>query len=250
MNASTTCGSNCVPAQRRSSSIASASLFPRSYGRSEVIASNESHTNTMRLASGISSPRDPAGSPRRPSARGWRHDLRDPDECWRGAQYVRADRRMAAHHLPLLLVQWSRLVQHRERDRDLADVVQLGRVYRIGQSPDPPGPSDEPRLRPASRRARSACAAPALRRQDLQRQIPRLLAGAGTARILLCVHPLVDQLHRQIGIVGLLGQHHRSVGARYREALTLLAQRAQAGFDHLLAAIAPEQGAELVSPRR
>ena len=60
-NASTTSGSNCVPAQRRSSSMASVSGIGSRYGRSVVMASKASQTDTMRAPSGISSPRRPSG---------------------------------------------------------------------------------------------------------------------------------------------------------------------------------------------
>ena len=70
---STTTGSNCVPAQRRSSSSACLRRCARrAYGRPAVIASKASATATMRAPSGIASPASRPGSRRRPSARGWR----------------------------------------------------------------------------------------------------------------------------------------------------------------------------------
>ena len=73
-NASTTIGSNCVPAQRTSSSSASASESGSRYGRSGVvIAAYESATATIRAASGIVVPGDPVGvAQARPSARATR----------------------------------------------------------------------------------------------------------------------------------------------------------------------------------
>ena len=38
---------------------------------------------------------------------------------------------VAAHHLPLGVVERTLLVQHGVRDRDLADVVQLGRTHEL-----------------------------------------------------------------------------------------------------------------------
>src|SRR6185437_8395449 len=56
-NASTTRGSNCVPAQRRSSASASGGVMATRYERSVVIASNASQTQTIRAPIGIAPPR-------------------------------------------------------------------------------------------------------------------------------------------------------------------------------------------------
>ena len=55
-SASTTAGSNWVPAQRTSSASASRSGIARRYARSDVIASKASATKMMRAPSGIWSP--------------------------------------------------------------------------------------------------------------------------------------------------------------------------------------------------
>src|SRR6266700_6756399 len=52
-NASTTSGSNCVPPQRSISSTEWSNDRARRYGRSDVIASNVSHTEKMRADSGM-----------------------------------------------------------------------------------------------------------------------------------------------------------------------------------------------------
>ena len=59
--AATTSGSNCVPAQRRSSASATSSGRASRYGRSEVIACSASQTATIRAGRGIASPRRPSG---------------------------------------------------------------------------------------------------------------------------------------------------------------------------------------------
>jgi long-chain acyl-CoA synthetase len=63
-------GSYCVPAQRRTSSSARATVRPPRYGRWLVIASNESATAAMRAASGMRSRPGRRGRPSRPTARG------------------------------------------------------------------------------------------------------------------------------------------------------------------------------------
>ena len=55
-NASTTSGSNCVSAHRRSSSSATSALIRARYGRLETIASYASQTAITRAPSGMSSP--------------------------------------------------------------------------------------------------------------------------------------------------------------------------------------------------
>ena len=60
-SASTTRGSNCVPAHFRSSATAASCESARRYERSVVIALQASHVQTMRATSGISSPASPSG---------------------------------------------------------------------------------------------------------------------------------------------------------------------------------------------
>ncbi len=173
-------------------------------------------------------------------------DLRDMAERRRSAQDVRADRRVATHHLPLLLVEWSRLVQHRVRDRDLADVVQLGRADelrgRCVGHPEPPRDAQDE----LGDVLRVMLDVRLLHAQDLDREVPRLLTGAGAARVLLGVHPLVRKLHRQIGIGRVDRDEHASVRACDRERLTGLAERVEATAHGLLVGAAGEERAELV----
>jgi hypothetical protein len=61
VSASTTAGSNWVPAQRRSSWSASGTLRACRYGRSVVMAENASQTQTMRAGVGIAAPARPSG---------------------------------------------------------------------------------------------------------------------------------------------------------------------------------------------
>src|ERR1700689_4272932 len=81
--------------------------------RSEVITSNASQMAMMREPTGISSPARPSGEPRRgfPQGRGGQDD-------------ALADQGMATHELPLVLVERAGLLENRDRDRGLADVVQ------------------------------------------------------------------------------------------------------------------------------
>ena len=60
-NASTTAGSNWVPAQRRSSASAALVLRPALYGRTDCMASKESQTVMILAPSGIASPASPSG---------------------------------------------------------------------------------------------------------------------------------------------------------------------------------------------
>jgi hypothetical protein len=60
-NARTTSGSNCVPAHRDSSFLASTTEDCRLYERAEVITSNTSATATIRPAREISSAASPCG---------------------------------------------------------------------------------------------------------------------------------------------------------------------------------------------
>ena len=60
---STIAGSNCVPAAVRSRAAAASGSSRRRYGRSVVIAWNESQTRTTRASTGISSPAFPSGYP-------------------------------------------------------------------------------------------------------------------------------------------------------------------------------------------
>ena len=66
--ATITSGSNCVPAWRSSSSSAAVGRIGMRYGRLPIIALNESATETMRAASGMSTAASPSGYPR-PSRR-------------------------------------------------------------------------------------------------------------------------------------------------------------------------------------
>ena len=61
MSASTTSGSNWVPAFRSSSAIACSLVTASQYGRSEVIASYASQAVITRAASGIASAARPSG---------------------------------------------------------------------------------------------------------------------------------------------------------------------------------------------
>jgi hypothetical protein len=61
MNASTTAGSNWVPAQRCSSSSAASGVRGSENGRGLVIASNASATATIRAPSGMSAPASASG---------------------------------------------------------------------------------------------------------------------------------------------------------------------------------------------
>ena len=106
----------------------------RGRGGCVVIASNASHTATMRAPSGIASPASAvrvAGAVPVLVARA--HELRDRQQRGRGAQDALADDRVLAHEGPLLVGQRAGLVQDLVRDRHLADVVQLGRAHDLVQ---------------------------------------------------------------------------------------------------------------------
>ena len=54
------------------------------------------------------------------------HERRHLGQGGRGGQDPLADQRVAAHEAPLLVVQRAGLAEDRVRDRELADLVQLG----------------------------------------------------------------------------------------------------------------------------
>jgi len=60
-NSLASCGSNCTPAKRRSSPSTASRRSARRYGRSLLIASNASATETIRAVSGMSEPDSPSG---------------------------------------------------------------------------------------------------------------------------------------------------------------------------------------------
>ena len=145
MKSSTRLGSNCVPAQRRSSASASLRAH-RLAGRARVavIASKASQTAMMRAPSGISSPREAVGVAAAVPALVARAD--EPGDAARSAGAARedalADQRVLAHQLPLRVVERPGLVEDLVGDRDLADVVQLGgareHVELLGVEAEPP----------------------------------------------------------------------------------------------------------------
>ena len=58
------------------------------------------------------------------------HEAGARGERWRCEDDALADHRVAAHELPLVLVERAGLVEDLVRDRGLADVVKLGRECR------------------------------------------------------------------------------------------------------------------------
>ena len=108
--AATTAGSNCVPAQRSSSARASPGVHARAVGavgdhRVEGVADGDDARAERDLLAG-----EAVGvAARRPSARGWSARARRPGaSAGRGGDDPLADERVAAHELPLVVVERRR----------------------------------------------------------------------------------------------------------------------------------------------
>ncbi len=97
------------------------------------MASKESQTKTMRLASGIALAAMPMDSHARRSARGSCGRSPRRREGRGSGQDGRAGLGMESHQLPLALVERAGLVQHGGRDRELADVVQARRPLELSE---------------------------------------------------------------------------------------------------------------------
>ena len=127
VNAATTAGSNCPPAQRSSSSIASsdgATAPVGAVGDHRVVGVADGHDAGAERDLLAGEPIGIAAPVVALMARA--HDRADAAELGRGADDPLADDRVLAHVFPLVGVERARGVQDGVGDRDLADVVQGG----------------------------------------------------------------------------------------------------------------------------
>ena len=135
------------------------------------------------------------------------------------------------HEAPLLRVQRARLVQDRVRDRDLADVVQLGRARQHVELL-----ADHPQAPPHRERQRTDAALVLLQvrvalLEGLQQHVAQLLHRARLARLVLApVQPLVGQLHDRRRVAALRGDAHDAVRRPDREARPALGEGRDAGL--------------------
>ena len=155
----------------------------------------------------------------------------DRAERGRGGEDRLADDRVLADQGPLLLGEGAGLVHDRVRDRDHADVAQLG------------GTGDLVDLLRRERQALGQLArqladiaqgvehalAPFLERAH--QHVAHLAAGRGTAAGLLRVHALIGELERVSGVGGLERQVHGARRAADLEALAALVERDLGGGD-------------------
>ena len=164
-NVSTTAGSNCVPAQRRSSSSASSGVRAAAYGRpgghrvEGVADGDDARAERDRVglqAVGVALPVE--ALVRRA------HELGDAAQRRRGADDPLADQRVAAHERPLVLAQRAGLGEDRRRG---SRPCRRRAARRRGGSARPP---------PRAARAGARCARPARRRSRGARR------GRGCAR--------------------------------------------------------------------
>ncbi len=133
-NASTTLGSNCAPALRRSSSSASSSGIALRYGRSEVMAWKASQTNRMRAGRGIVVAGEAVGvAAAVPALVRGADRLADRREIVDRRDDALADDRVLRHHGELLVGELVGLVEDVPGDPDLADVVEDARVLQVAQ---------------------------------------------------------------------------------------------------------------------
>ena len=129
-----------------------------------------------------------------PSKRSWLERTRLGGRCQRGrgGDDALADHRVAAHELPLVVVERARLVQDRVGDRGLADVVELGRerdqLDLVLGEPEPlGGPLGQP-----GHAAEVLAQLDAPFAENLEQDVGALAAGRGPAGLVL-VHALVGE---------------------------------------------------------
>ena len=226
-NASTTIGSNWVPAQRRSSAMASVSdhrLAVGPIGGHGVEGVADGHdagaerdlvaAQPVRIAAAVPALVARADEPGHRTQRG------------RGQQDALADQRVAAHEAPLDRVERAGLVEDRVRARRSCRRRGARRRGPPRRAPRGPCASSRPTASassPMSRRRTLEVGAPLGQRAE--QHVARLAAGRHAAAALARVHAPVGELERHGRRVRLLGQHHDAERARDLEALAALVQR-------------------------
>ncbi len=155
--AATTCGSNCVPAQRCSSCERRLRIHPRAVGavlrhRVVGVADGDDPRAERDLLAG-----ERVGVARAvPALVAGADHRRDRREARRGGDDALADQRVAAHELPLVVVERPGLGEDLVGDRDLADVVELGGQAHVVHLVARGGRAAARRARRARRRRRRA----------------------------------------------------------------------------------------------
>ena len=224
--AATTRGSNCAPG-------AALELLDRDLGAHRLaVAAVGGH----RLV-GVADEHDPRGERDRLAGQlvgvalavhalvGRAHDRGDALERRRGLQDALADDRVAAHELPLGVVERAGLVEDRVGDGDLAHVVQLRRLAQVlellGQQAEPLADRDGELRHAVDVGPERGMAL----RQRAQQHVARLAPGRDAAAVLLQVHALVRDVEGVLGAGGLRRAADLAVGAGDREAVAVLAER-------------------------
>ena len=151
------------------------------------------------------------------------HERGDGAQRGHREQEALADERVAAHELPLGVVERAGLAQDRLRQPDLADVVQLGAVEQLGQrllrhaEPAADGDGELPDVEDVVVQLGLALV------QHADEHVARLAARRLRARVLARVHALVGEAQRDVGAVGLRRQERGAVRVGDREAVAGLA---------------------------
>ena len=211
--ASTTAGSNWVPAQLCSSAMAWGTVqlgrvgAGEGHGREGVTHRDDAGPQgdlvagqPVRMAAAVEALVGGADQPGRRGQNGCGPDDALPNEG------------MAAHERPLLGVQRAGLVQEVLGDGELADVVELGRLPQLGTVPVRLIPCARPPPRPGGPPPRGVRPTRGSVLEGAQQYVAALAVRRAPGAGLLGVHALVDQPHGLGHVLALLGQQNGPVG--------------------------------------
>ena len=151
-------------------------------------------------------------------------DRADRLQGGRGAEDALADDRVAAHELPLGVVQRPRLVQDRIGDGHLPDVVQLSGAGQLVEVLGCQVELAADRLGHLGHVVQVDVQLGLALAEGAQEHVARLAAGGGAATVLLRVHAPVRNLERLRCFVRLLGGQDGAERARDLEALASFGQ--------------------------
>src|SRR5439155_19380172 len=130
-----------------------------------------------------------------------------------------------------VVVERPGLVQDRFGDRDLADVVQLRRLAHGLDVLELEAEAPRSGLREQRDVARVAVEIRVALGERPQQHVGGLAADRAATAALARVHPLVGEPQGVGGVGRLLAEDHRAPGARDREALAMLGERARRLLD-------------------